>query len=317
MKIVALEPIGIDNKKYIEIKNKFSELGHDFIFYKDRQENEEILINRAHNADVIILSNIPLSKKFIDSCQNLKYISVAFTGFDHIDTKYCREKNIIVSNAAGFSTHAVSELTIGIMLDVLRKISENEKACRNLESRINFTGNELFGKTVGIVGTGLIGIKVAEILKAFACNIIAYSRTEKNEVKKMGVKYCSLQKLMATSDIISLHLPLNKSTKHLIGKNEINSMKSNAILINTARGLIVDNNALAKALKNNKIAGAGIDIYEMEPPLPADYPLLSAPNTVLLPHIAFHSNEAADLRIDIVIENIIQWFNGNLIRVVN
>ncbi|MBR4300757.1 MAG: hydroxyacid dehydrogenase, partial [Bacteroidales bacterium] len=204
---------------------------------------------------------------------------------------------------------AVSELAIGLMLDVYRKITEMDANTRQLGSRGMFLGRELHGKTVGVVGTGAIGIQTINLLKAFGCKVLAYSRTQRSEVKALGVEYVSLEHLMANSDIVTLHVPATQNTAQMINAEMISLMKPSAILINTARGAVVDNNALAQALKNGKIAGAGIDVYETEPPLLENHPLLLAPNAVLLPHIAYATREAFDIRADIVMDNIRKWLD--------
>jgi D-3-phosphoglycerate dehydrogenase len=175
-----------------------------------------------------------------------------------------------------------------------------------------FLGRELHGKTVGVVGTGAIGLQTIRLLLAFGCNVIAYSRTEKDEAKAWGVRYVSLDTLMAEADIVTLHVPATKETSKLIDADKIALMKPTAVLINTARGAVVDNEALAFALKEGKIAGAGIDVYENEPPLAKDYALLSAPNAVLLPHVAYATREAFDIRADIVMNTVRKWIKGNL-----
>jgi D-3-phosphoglycerate dehydrogenase len=239
-------------------------------------------------------------------------LSVSFTGLDNIDLDYCKQKSIDVFNASGYATVAVAELAIGLMLDVYRKITEMDATTRNLGGRGMFLGRELHGKTVGVVGTGAIGLQTIRLLLAFGCNVIAYSRTEKDEAKAWGVRYVSLDTLMAEADIVTLHVPATKETSKLIDADKIALMKPTAVLINTARGAVVDNEALAFALKEGKIAGAGIDVYENEPPLAKDYALLSAPNAVLLPHVAYATREAFDIRADIVMNTVRKWIKGNL-----
>ncbi|MFA5524978.1 MAG: NAD(P)-dependent oxidoreductase, partial [Tissierellales bacterium] len=146
---------------------------------------------------------------------------------------------------------------------------------------------------------------------AFGCNVLAYNRTENEDLKNKGVTYLSLEELLKESDIVSIHLPLTKETKGLIDAEKLKLMKKDALLINTARGPIVDNAALADALNNGQIGGAGIDVFDMEPPLPSDYPLLNAPNTVLTPHIGFATKEAMKRRAEITFENINKWLEGN------
>ena len=235
---------------------------------------------------------------------------MAFTGVDHIDVDFCKEKGICVCNAAGYSTNAVAELAFGLAISVLRNIPACDAVCRKEGTKAGLVGGELFGKTFGIVGTGAIGGKVAKIAQAFGCKVVAYSRTVKPEMQGLGIEYMSLEDVLKVSDIVSLHVPLNDKTKGLIGEKEIALMKKNAILLNTARGPVVDSEALANALNEERIAGAGIDVFEMEPPVPADHPLMHSKHTVVTPHVAFASHEALFTRAQIVSENILKWEDG-------
>ena len=310
MKIVSVEPIGISIEKSEQIRKEFLELGHDFYCYMDRKEDEETVKERMHDADVVVISNIKLSSEVLKSSRKLKMLSVAFTGLDHIDLDYCTEHNIKVVNASGYATVGVAELAIGLMIDVYRHISLLDQDIRNGKTRNNFLGRQLRGKTVGIIGTGAIGLETAILLKAMGCNIIAWNRTEREEANKLNIKYVSLQDLMKQSDIISLHVPLNKETYHLINRDLLSLCKKDAILINTARGNVVDMEALAESLRKGLLAGAGIDVFETEPPLAKNHPLINAPNCILTPHIAYATREAFDIRIDIVINNIKSWLNS-------
>lgn len=304
MKIVAVEPIGISAERAQEIKQDLARKGHEFVWYPDRKEDAATLVERMQDAEVVIVSNIPVRKEVLSQCPKLQFLNVAFTGLDHIDMAYCKEHSITVKNASGYATEAVAELAVGLMIDVYRKITFLDGSIRQGGVRGAFLGRELHGKTVGIVGTGAIGIRTAQLLQAFGCQVIAWSRTQKSEVTAMGVKYVSLEELMHTSDIISLHVPLTDETKHLISKELLAMCKPTAILINTARGNVVDMDALAVALKEGKMAGAGIDVYEKEPPLPSDHPLLQAPNCMLVPHVGYATREAFDIRIDIILGNL-------------
>lgn len=310
MRISVVEPLGIGKEQFETLRAEFETKNCVFEYYMDRNENPDTIAQRIGDADIVVISNIRLSAETMAKCPNIKMLSVAFTGLDHIDLDYCRTNNIEVFNASGYSTVAVSELAIGLMLDVYRKITEMDANTRQLGSRGMFLGRELHGKTVGVVGTGAIGIQTINLLKAFGCKVLAYSRTQRSEVKALGVEYVSLEHLMANSDIVTLHVPASQNTAQMINAEMISLMKPSAILINTARGAVVDNNALAKALKNGKIAGAGIDVYETEPPLPENHPLLSAPNAILLPHIAYATHEAFDIRADIVMDNIRKWLDN-------
>ena len=304
MKIVAVEPIGISAERAQEIKQELANKGHEFVWYADRKEDAATLVERMKNAEVVIISNIPLREEVLSQCPKLTFLNVAFTGLDHIDLEYCKAHGILVKNASGYATEAVAELSIGLMIDVLRKITFLDGSIRKGGVRGAFLGRELRGKTVGIVGTGAIGTRTVELLKAFGCRVIAWSRTHKPEVMNLGVAYVTLEGLMRDSDIISLHVPLTNETKHLINRDMLSLCKPTAILINTARGNVVDMDALAEFLREGKIAGAGIDVYEKEPPLPEGHTLLSAPNCVLVPHVGYATREAFDIRIDIILGNL-------------
>ena len=304
MKIVAVEPIGISAERAQEIKQDLANKGHEFVWYADRKEDAATLVERMKDAEVVIVSNIPISAEVLSQCPKLTFLNVAFTGLDHIDMEYCKSHDIMVKNASGYATEAVAELAIGLMIDVLRKITFLDGSIRQGGVRGAFLGRELRGKTVGIVGTGAIGTRTVELLKAFGCRVIAWSRTHKPEVMNLGVAYVTLEGLMRDSDIISLHVPLTNDTKHLINRDMLSLCKPTAILINTARGNVVDMDALAEFLREGKIAGAGIDVYEKEPPLPQDHPLVQAPNCVLVPHVGYATREAFDDRIEIILGNL-------------
>jgi D-3-phosphoglycerate dehydrogenase len=304
MNITCVEPLGISEEQFRKTQSVFAAEGHNFNYFMDRREDEAALAERMKDSEIAIISNIKLSSAVLAQCPKLKMLSVAFTGLDHIDLNYCKEHNIFVQNAAGYSTTAVSELAVGLMIDVLRKVTELDGTIRQGGSRGSFLGRELKGKTVGVVGTGAIGTATIKLLKAFGCKVMAYSRSQRKEVVDMGVEYCDLDTLMRQSDIVTLHVPMTAETHHLVGAKELALMKPTAIVINTARGNVVDIEALAKALKEGKIAGAGIDVYEKEPPLENTHPLLNAPNCVAVPHIGYATREAFDIRADIVIDHV-------------
>lgn len=307
MNIVCVEPLGISQKRFEELKSHYAALGHRFVYYMDRQEDEQTLVARMKDADVVVVSNIKLTQPTLGQCPALKYISVAFTGLDHIDLAYCDEREIEVQNAAGYSTTAVSELAVGMMLDLLREITALDGAIRNGQGRGAFLGSELRGKTVGIVGTGAIGTATAKLLKAFGARVVAFSRSRRPEVEALGVEYVSLDRLLNMSDIVSLHTPLTTETRTLIGRDELAKMKPNALLVNTARGPVCDMAAVADALNKGVISGAAFDVFEQEPPLPSTHPLLGAPHCLLTPHVAFATKESFAMRADIVFSHVDEW----------
>lgn len=309
MKITAIEPIGISEAKAQEIAEQLAKHNLEFQCYRDRKEDTAILVERMKDAEVVIVSNIKIGADVLSQCPKLKLLDVAFTGLDHIDLAYCEAHGIKVVNASGYATEGVAELAIGLMIDVYRHITALDADTRQGGARNNFLGRELRGKRVGIVGTGAIGARTAQLLQCFGCEVVAWSRSERQEVLDMGVAYLPLDELMRTSDIISLHVPLTAETHHLISREHLAMCKQTAVLINAARGNVVDMDALADALCNGKLAGAGIDVFEKEPPLATDHPLLHAPNCVVVPHVGYATREAFDDRIDIVINNIYRELN--------
>jgi len=304
MHIVCVEPLGISKEQFLKRQAEFKAKGHEFSFYMDRDESESSLIARMKDAEIVIISNIKLPSSVLAACPGLKMLSVAFTGLDHIDLEYCSQHGIKVQNAAGYSTTAVSELAVGLMLDVMRHITALDGTIRQGSGRGSFLGRELRGKTVGVVGTGAIGTATIKLLLAFGCKVLAYNRSKHQEVLDLGVNYCTLEEILKNSDIVTLHVPMTAETRHLISAEGLAMMKPTAILINTARGNVVDIKALAEALKEGKLAGAGIDVYEQEPPLPTSHPLLNVPNCVAVPHIGFATREAFDIRADIVFDHV-------------
>ncbi|WP_352420827.1 NAD(P)-dependent oxidoreductase [Proteiniborus sp.] len=311
MKIAVLEPLGISEEEIRAIAKPITDKGHELIVYNNKVTEVEALKERVKEIDVVVLANMPLKGEVIHSNDRLKMISVAFTGVDHIDLEACKENHIIVSNSAGYSTSSVAELTYGLIISLLRKIVPLDDVTRKEKTMAGFSQTDLYGKTLGVIGTGSIGSKVAEIGLAFGCNVLAYNRSENKDLVSKGVRYLPLEELLKESDIVTVHIPLTTETRGLIDAEKLKLMKKNSLLINTARGPIIDNEALAKALKNGNLGGAGIDVFDMEPPLPLEYPLLNSPNTVLTPHIGFATKEAMKRRAQITFENILCWIEGN------
>lgn len=308
MKIVFLEPLGIPNQALLAQARKAVGEDIELVAYPDRREDEATLIERSRDADIVVLSNFPYRESVISRCPKLKMICVAFTGTDHVDVDYCHRHGITVCNCAGYSTVAVADLVFGLVIDLARNILPCDAACRSEGTKAGLVGFELEGKTFGVVGTGAIGLRVARIANAFGCKVLAWSRTKK---QVEGVTYVdTLEELLPQCDIVSLHVPQTPATVGLIGQRELKLMKPTAMLINTARGPVVDSAALAQALKDGTIAGAGVDVFECEPPIPADHPLCSAPHTVLTPHVAFASRQAFEKRAVIVAENLKQFLAG-------
>lgn len=311
MKVSLIDSLTVDNEIIEKHKKKIESLGHEFEYFEESASSDDEIIERLKDTDVAMITNKKFSADVINNT-NLKLIDVAFTGVDHVDLEACKEKGIVVENASGYSDDSVAELVIGLAIGVLRKFPENNE--NMFEGKNNFLlGSLIKDKKVGVVGTGNIGIKTIELLKAFGCEIIAYSRTEKEDVKAMGVEYVDIDTLMKESDIITLHIPNNKHTKGFIDKEKLDMMKEGAVLINCARGPIVDNDYLAEILNQGKIR-AGIDVFDMEPPIPEDYPLRNAKNCILTNHVAFFTKEAMEIRAEIVFDNLYKYFDGEIVN---
>ncbi|MEY8356094.1 2-hydroxyacid dehydrogenase [Lachnospiraceae bacterium 54-53] len=314
MNIVLLESLGIPDSLLNECARPLIEAGHQFTAYP-KDTDPEVQIKRARQADVIMIANMPLSGQVISACEHLKFIDIAFTGVDHVDLKAAESKGIRVSNAAGYSNQAVAELTICMMLSLLRNVPEVETRCREGKTKEGLVGCELMGKTVGIIGTGAIGTRTAELCHAFGCRVLGYKRSLTGNEPSF-IEFVPLDDLLSRSHIVSLHCPLNENSRHLINRDTIAKMKKGAYIINAARGPVVDSSALAEALNSGYLSGAGIDVFETEPPLDPAHPLLHSKNTIVTPHVAFASAESMEARARIVFDNIVKWLEGRQANVI-
>ncbi|MCG8569702.1 MAG: hydroxyacid dehydrogenase [Spirochaetes bacterium] len=316
MVIAIIQPLLLNSQVQKKLFQPIKALGHSLIEKDCRKKEDDTIIEFAKDAEVIIMANMPISEKVINALPKLKMISVAFTGVDHIPLELCHKKNITICNAQGYATRAVCELVFGLLFSVYRKISNADQALRKGETSAAYFGTELWGKTFGIIGAGSIGEEVAKIALAFGCKVLAYSQPARPELEKLGIKMTNLTTLLKESDIVSLHVPLLESTKHMLNKEKLALMKPSTVIINTARGPLIDNEALTEALLNKQIAGAGLDVFDMEPPIPPDYCLLKVQdNIVVTPHIAYGTTESFIKRGQIVFDNVIHWLKGNPINV--
>jgi phosphoglycerate dehydrogenase-like enzyme len=310
MNIKIIEPIGqSENAIRSRLRDLLEKGGHHLFIFDTRGLTDAELIQKIREADILLLSNRPLSRAAIAACPNLKLICVAFTGIDHVDQEACEARGIILHNAAGYAVHAVSELAIGIMIALLRRIVIADATIRAGGDNRQLVGNELFGKTLGVVGCGAIGLQVARLGVAFGCQVLGFER-HIHRTDEVEIQHVDLDELLSRSDIVSLHLPLTPETRGFIGPEQLAHMKRSAILINTARGPIVDQTALIEALLQNRLAGAGIDVFDQEPPLPTTHPIFKAPNTMLLPHIGFETVEAMSGKADIALHHLESFLIG-------
>lgn len=308
MKIAIMEPLGVSAEDLAGLKRPFEEKGCVFAEFPKTQD-EAKLVEQAKDADVMILANMPMPSSVIRGCEKLKFIDVAFTGVEHVGLDAAKERGIAVSNASGYSDEAVSELALGMVLSLARNMRQVESRCRAGGTKEGLVGWEIKGKAVGIIGLGRIGSRTAQLFHALGADVLAQSRT-RHEDAPSYIEQVSQEELLRRSDVVVLHCPLNEQSRGMIDARKLGMMKPTALLINVARGPVACEADLAKALENGVIAGAGIDVFEQEPPLPGDCPLLHTPNTLLTPHVAFATKESMGLRAEIVFENLAGWMEG-------
>lgn len=314
MKVAIMENLGISAEELAQRKKPFEDKGVVFAEFP-RTTDTAKLIEQAKDAEAMILANMPMPADVIRSCPQLKFIDVAFTGVDHVGLDAARERNIAVSNASGYSNEAVAELVLGMVLSMARNLRQVEDRCRVGGTKDGLVGWELKGKTVGIIGLGKIGSRTAQLFHAFGCQVVAQSRTRHDDTPDY-IQQVSQDELLHQSDIVVLHCPLNDSTRNLINEEKLAMMKPTALLINVARGPVVDEAALAAALENGTIAGACLDVFDKEPPLDQETAILRAPHTLVTPHVAFATRESMSLRAEIVFENLANWMEGHQSNIV-
>lgn len=310
MKVALLEPLGVPEATIRELAAPIEAAGHEFAYYDEKTTDPSELARRSAGADVVMIANNPYPADVVCATTSLKMIAVAFTGIDHVGLDACRERGVTVCNCAGYSDVSVAELTVGLTIDVLRKVVPADVATRAGGTSAGLMGREISGKTVGIVGAGHIGCAAGRLFRAFGARVLGYARHESREAAEAGIEQVSLGELLAESDVVSLHVPLNDSTRGWFDADKISAMRDGAILINCARGAIVDNAVLAAALDSGKLSGAGIDVFDMEPPLPTGYALAGAKNCVLTPHVAYLTEEAMQRRAKIEFGNVESWLAG-------
>ena len=316
MNIHVIEPLGVSDAVMKQFQSRFTSRGHSVSIYQDRTEDTNEIIKRCSGADIVVIANLPFPDTVVNALSGLKMLAVAFTGTDHIALDACRENGIAVCNASGYSSISVAELTVGFIIDLMRNITKLDPVTRQGGTRTGFQGFDIAGKTIGIIGTGDIGLRVAKLLSSFDVKLIAYSRSEKDEARNYGVTYTDLDTLLHESDIITLHVPLTSETKGMIDFEKINCMKKSAFIVNCARGPVIRSEDLAAALREKRIAGAALDVFDTEPPLPADNPFLALDNVILAPHIAFATEEAFIRRLEIMEINITAFIEGAPVNVV-
>jgi D-lactate dehydrogenase len=299
---------------------------------------EDATVSKYQDAEIIsIFIYSTLTKEILDKLPSLKFIATRSMGFDHIDTAACKERRIVVSNVPTYGAHTVAEHTFALMLAVSRKLVPSvERSKKGDFSSLGLTGFDLFGKTLGVLGTGHIGKNVCELGLSFGMQVLAYCHSQDQDLIAKGVKYVSLEELLAASDVVTLHLPHSHDTEHIINLENIEKFKKGAILINTARGALVETKAILTGLEKGILAGAGLDVLEEENALKEereflasehiakgdiqtellDHILLNRDDVVITPHNAFNSIEALHQILETSLDNIKGFLNGAPVNLV-
>ena len=295
------------------------EMGEVTVYERTRREE---IAGRAADADIVLTNKVVMDREMMALLPRLKYIGVLATGFNVVDIEAARERDIIVTNVPAYSTESVAQTVFAHLLTVTNRTehyAQQNRQGRWAENRDfcywDTELTELAGKTMGIVGLGHIGRRVAEIALAFGMQVKAMT-SKKAEELPAGIQKAELQSLLATSDVVSLHCPLTEGTRHLIHRETLRLMKPSAILINTGRGPLVDDEALAKALNEGRLRAYCADVVTEEPPK-ADHPLLHAPNAFITPHIAWATVEARKRLLQTAIGNVEAFVNGHPVNVVS
>lgn len=284
---------------------------------------ENMVVERIKDADAVYTNKTLLTKEIIEKCPNLKWIGVFGTGYNCVDAEACKKLGILVANVPEYSTNAVAQHTFTLLLSITCRAQElsghvhnGEWAASTIKAFQQDELTEVFGKTFGIIGFGNIGRAVAKIALAFGMNVLVYNRTVYPEFESQSLKFVDFDTLLSSSDIISLHLPLNENTSKLIDKKAIDKMKDGVILINTARGGLLEENDVADALKSNKIFALGADVVSVEP-MREDNPLKGVRNAIITPHVAWAPTETRVRLMKVSYENLKKFIQGNPTNIVN
>ena len=314
MKIVVLDGYGLNPGDLSW--DAMRKLGELTVY--DRTAPDELL-QRAHQAEVLITNKTVITKENLDQLPAVKYIGVLATGYNIVDVAAAKEKGIVVTNIPAYSTKSVAQMVFAHLLNITQRVGHYAHANKNGRWDQNpdfcyWDTNliELDGKSIGIVGLGNTGYATAQIALAFGMKVFAYTSKQQFQLP-VGIHKMELDELFKTCDVISLHCPLTPSTKELVNKERLALMKPNAILINTGRGPLVNEQDLADALNEGRIAAAGVDVLSTEPPK-ADNPLLKAKNCFITPHIAWATNEARVRLMDIAVNNLKSFIQGKVVN---
>lgn len=281
----------------------------------EADSNRDGLIRHLQGKEALLTTVVdPIEESVMDACPGLKIISNYGVGYNHIDLAAASQRDILVTYTPGVLTEATADLTWALLLDVARRVTEGDRLVRK-EGWKGWTprfmlGTEVHQKTLGIIGMGRIGQAVARRASGFGMSVLYYSRTRlpENREQELGIRFAALPDLLKKADFVTLHTPHSKETHHLIGEKELRLMKDSAYLINTARGAVVDEQALIAALKEKRIRGAALDVYEREPHVPEE--LRSMEQVVLAPHLGSATEETRKAMAELAVENLIAYFKG-------
>ena len=315
MKIVILDGRALNpGDLSYDVINQFG----DVTLYQHTDSMEEA-IRRIGDSRIVLTNKVPITRQILEACPQIQLICVLATGYNIVDTDACKEKGIPVCNVPSYGTAAVAQFTLALMLELCHRIGHHDRAVHEGKwcacSNFCFWDTpqmELGGKTLGIIGYGRIGQAVAKLAEAFGMQVLAYSRTPKPEL----ANFVDMDTLLAQSDFVSLHCPQFPETTKLVNAGFIGKMKDGAVLINTSRGGLVDEQALHDALVSGKLSAAAVDVVSAEP-MKVDNPLLDAPNCIITPHIAWAPKESRQRLLDCVVENIRAFLAGKPQNVVN
>ena len=298
----------------------FREFGEITVY--PRTGSTEETISRIGQADIVLLNKVPITEEILDACPSIKLICCLATGYNVVDIESAKKRGIPVCNVPAYSTQAVAQFTIGLLLELCHQIGHHSHRVHDgaWVSCPNFCfwdtpQMELAGKTMGIIGFGQIGQAVGRIAGALGMKVLAYSRSRRSEAETIG-EYVDLDTLLEQSDVISLHCPLFPETAELINADTLSKMKDGAILLNTSRGGVIHEQAVADALRSGKLRGAAMDVVSQEP-MSADNPLLNAPNCIITPHMAWAPIETRQRILDITMQSIRGYLEDKPVHVVN
>ena len=283
----------------------------------------EEIAPRIGDADLVLLNKCRIDESILAQCPNLKWVGIIATGTDNLDLEACRRHGVAVANVPGYSTYSVAQMTFSLLLAICQCADRYDRLVQDGRWRTEDPAAyrllpqvELLGKTFGIYGYGSIGRQTARIARAFGMEVLVCTRTVRPEYAEDGVEFVDVDTLLARSDVLSLHCPATPATRGLINAGALAKAKPGMILLNTARGALVDEQAVADALKNGQLAFYGADAFGTEP-LPQESPLRGLPNALLTPHIAWATNEALQRLMDITTNNLRTWLDGAGENIVN